>query len=177
MKNLTRGGYYGLSLALGTADVSLYELVNAYRTLADNGRWSELKINPDKKNVKKQILKKEAVFIISDILSDRTARSLTFGFENPLATRFWTAVKTGTSKDMRDNWCIGYSQRYTVGVWVGNFNGEPMWNVSGITGAAPIWLEVMNYLHRSTPSKSPQPPGRSYIKKDCFPEQDRTRKR
>ena len=157
IKGLNDGDYYGLSLALGTADVSLYELVNAYRVLANNGRWGELRLSFDKKNVQKQILKKEAVFIISDILSDRTARSITFGFENPLATRFWTAVKTGTSKDMRDNWCIGYSQKYTVGVWVGNFNGEPMWNVSGITGAAPIWLEVMNYLHRSTPSKSPQP--------------------
>jgi penicillin-binding protein 1C len=61
-------------------------------------------------------------------------------------------VKTGTSKDMRDNWCIGYSRRYTVGVWAGNFSGEPMWNVSGVTGAAPIWMEVMNFLHRNDPS-------------------------
>ena len=168
IKGLNDGDYYGLSLALGTADVSLYELVNAYRVLANNGRWGELRLSFDKKNVQKQILKKEAVFIISDILSDRTARSITFGFENPLATRFWTAVKTGTSKDMRDNWCIGYSQKYTVGVWVGNFNGEPMWNVSGITGAAPIWLEVMNYLHRSTPSKSPQPSEGVISKKIAF---------
>lgn len=102
-------------------------------------------------------MKPDAVFIISDILSDRSARSVTFGFENPLATSFWTAVKTGTSKDMRDNWCIGYSERYTVGVWVGNFSGEPMWNVSGISGAAPAWVEVMKYLHRSTPSRAPQP--------------------
>ena len=61
-----------------------------------------------------------------DILADRESRSPTFGLENPLATRFWTAVKTGTSKEMRDNWCVGYSRRYTVGVWVGNFAGEPM---------------------------------------------------
>ena len=89
-----------------------------------------------------KVFSKEAAFLISDILSDREARSGTFGLENPLATRFWTAVKTGTSKDMRDNWCIGYSKKYTVGIWVGNFSGEPMWNVSGITGAAPIWVEV-----------------------------------
>jgi penicillin-binding protein 1C len=53
---------------------------------------------------------------------------------------------------MRDNWCIGYSKRYTVGVWVGNFSGEPMWNVSGITGAAPIWVEMIDFLHRDISS-------------------------
>ena len=61
----------------------------------------------------------------------------TFGTDSVLATRTWTAVKTGTSKDMRDNWAIGYSQAYTVGVWVGNASGAPMWDVSGTTGAAP----------------------------------------
>lgn len=157
-QNLNEDDFYGLSLALGTADVSLWELVNAYRTLANNGRWSELRFSFDKKSAQKQVIRKEAAFIISDILSDREARSATFGFENPLSTRFWTAVKTGTSKDMRDNWCIGYSQKYTVGVWVGNFGGKPMWNVSGMAGAAPVWLEIMNYLHRNNPSISPQPP-------------------
>jgi penicillin-binding protein 1C len=67
-------------------------------------------------------------------------------------------VKTGTSKDMRDNWCVGYSERYTVGVWVGNFSGSPMWNVSGVSGAAPIWLEIMNELHRDLPGNAPAAP-------------------
>ena len=85
---------------------------------------------------------------------------MTFGLENALATRFWTAVKTGTSKDMRDNWCVGFSEHYTVGVWVGNFSGAPMWHVSGVSGAAPLWMEVMNYLHRNLPSRPPTaPPG------------------
>jgi penicillin-binding protein 1C len=152
--------HYGFSIALGTADVTLYELVNAYRTLANRGVWSELKIAPVKTKVRKRkVYSEEAAFLVSDILSDREARSITFSLENPLATKFWTAVKTGTSKDMRDNWCIGYSERYTVGVWVGNFNGEPMWNVSGVTGAAPVWHEVMGYLHAketSRPSKMPE---------------------
>jgi penicillin-binding protein 1C len=152
--------HYGFSIALGTADVTLYELVNAYRTLANRGVWSELKISPVKTEGKRRrAYSEEAAFLVSDILSDREARSLTFSLENPLATKFWTAVKTGTSKDMRDNWCIGYSQRYTVGVWVGNFNGEPMWNVSGVTGAAPVWHEVMSYLHAketSRPLKMPE---------------------
>ncbi len=150
IKNLNEpGDFYGPSLALGSADVNLWELTNAYRTLANRGEWSELRLDREKKPLSplKNIFLKEAAYLISNILSDREARSSTFGLENPLATRFWTAVKTGTSKDMRDNWCIGYSKKYTVGVWVGNFSGEPMWNVSGVTGAAPIWAEMMNYLH------------------------------
>ena len=144
------GDYYGPSLALGSADVSLWELTNAYRVLACGGIWSEATLLPDKaKSARnKQIFSREAAFIISDILADREARSSTFGLENSLATKFWSAVKTGTSKDMRDNWCIGYSSQYTVGVWVGNYSGQSMWNVSGVSGAAPVWSEVMNYLHR-----------------------------
>ncbi len=83
---------------------------------------------------------------------------MTFGLENPLATRVWTAAKTGTSKDMRDNWCIGFSSRYTVGVWVGNFNGEPMRDVSGVSGAAPVWRDLMDYLHAGNTSPSPITP-------------------
>lgn len=150
------GDYYGFSLTLGSADISLYELVNAYRTLANGGVWSEPRLTCNKRNTPERVMKAEAAFIISNILSDREARGITFGFENPISTRFWTAVKTGTSKDIRDNWCIGYSQRYTVGVWVGNFTGEPMWNVTGITGAAPLWLDIMNYLHRNSTSAPPQ---------------------
>jgi penicillin-binding protein 1C len=153
------GDFYGPSLALGSADVSLLELVNAYRTLANGGEWNELRFaSAGTISQGRKVFSKEAVFLISDILSDRDARSITFGLENPLSTRFWTAVKTGTSKDMRDNWCVGYSRRYTVGVWVGNFSGEPMWNVSGITGAASIWIEMMNFLHQSESNPKREPP-------------------
>jgi penicillin-binding protein 1C len=151
--------YYGFSVALGSADVNLWELVNAYRTLANKGLRGELKLAPDdKETITGRAFSEGAVFLISDILADREARSYTFSLENPLSTKYWSAVKTGTSKDMRDNWCVGYSDRYTVGVWVGNFSGTPMWNVSGITGAAPVWLEVMNYLHRQDPGQAPDPP-------------------
>jgi penicillin-binding protein 1C len=154
--------FYGPSVALGTADVTLWELVNAYRTLANGGIHAEMRFTPDAENAEPShpVFSREAAFLVSDILSDREARSATFGLENVLSTRFPTAVKTGTSKDMRDNWCIGYSQRYTVGVWVGNFSGEPMWDVSGLTGAAPLWLELMNRLHRegAGPLEAP-PPG------------------
>ncbi len=163
------GEYYGLSLALGSVDVSLYELVNAYRTLTNGGIWSELRLTAGaNRSTLRRVMTHEAVFIISDILSDRGARSVTFGFENPLSARFWTAVKTGTSKDMKDNWCIGYSGGYTVGVWVGNFSGEPMWNVSGISGAAPVWLEIMNYLHRYISSSQPSKPQGVITKRVIF---------
>jgi penicillin-binding protein 1C len=147
------GDYYGYSLALGSAEVSLWELVNAYRTLANGGQWSAISLNPAAEPNKIPLLDPGASFIISDILADRSARSITFGFENPLATPYWSAVKTGTSKDMRDNWCIGYSRRYTVGVWVGNFNGQPMQDVSGVTGAAPVWLSLMNALNARSKQK------------------------
>jgi penicillin-binding protein 1C len=150
--------YYGYSAALGSIDISLYELANAYRSMANGGGWTELRILPGTGRMKaRQIMNPDAAFIISGILADRESRSATFGLENFLSTRFWTAVKTGTSKDMRDNWCIGYSEKYTVGVWIGNFSGEPMWNVTGISGAAPVWLEIMNLLHAATGSRPPKP--------------------
>lgn len=160
--------FYGFSLALGTADVSLQELVNAYRALARGGLWSELRITPAAAGKSRRVMTHEAAYIIADILADRSSRSITFGFDNPLTTRFWSAVKTGTSKDMRDNWCIGFSSRYTVGVWVGNFGGEPMWNVSGVSGAAPVWLEMMNRLHRDTPGTPPQRPSGVITTKTLF---------
>jgi penicillin-binding protein 1C len=59
---------------------------------------------------------------------------------------------------MRDNWCVGFSDRYTVGVWVGNFDGRSMWDVSGVSGAAPVWRDVMDYLHRDRPGRQPAAP-------------------
>ena len=152
------GSYYGPALALGSADVTLWDLVTAYRMLANGGRTGALTLAPATRHTESRALSPETAFLVADILADRESRSATFGLENVLATPFWTAVKTGTSKDMRDNWCIGVSRRYTVGVWVGNFSGESMWNVSGMTGAAPIWRDVMMWLHRDTPSAAPQAP-------------------
>jgi penicillin-binding protein 1C len=150
---------YGHSLALGAADISAWELAGAYVSLAQGGLYRPLKLFLDEPAPTAQRwLGPEAAFVISQILSDRSARSMTFGLENPLATPFWSAVKTGTSKDMRDNWCAGYSSRYTVVVWVGNADGSPMWSVTGISGAAPVWRDVMNALHAETPSVAPAPP-------------------
>jgi penicillin-binding protein 1C len=152
--------FYGPSLALGTADVTLWELVNAYRTLANAGQWSEMRLLPkrEQKVQVKRMFSPQVAFIVGDILSDRSSRSLTFGLDSPMALRFWSAVKTGTSQDMRDNWCIGYSNEYTVGVWTGNFSGKPMWNVTGVSGAAPAWAEIMAMLPHSKNGLAPKPP-------------------
>lgn len=169
------GDYYGYSLALGSAEVSLLNLTNAYRALGNGGRYSPttLTVRPatstarpepvegpaTRDKASAQAIDPRAAFIVADIMADPLARARTFGLESVLATRFWTAVKTGTSKDMRDNWALGFSQAYTVGVWVGNASGAPMWDVSGTTGAAPIWAAVMNYLHKTQPSRAPKAPG------------------
>lgn len=156
---LKESDYYGPSLALGSADISLWELTNAYRILANGGKYSSVVLLPGQNpSVEQQVFTEEAVYQTGKILSDANNRSLAFGLGSPLSGKSWVAVKTGTSKDMRDNWCIGYSDTYTVGVWVGNFSGEPMWNVSGVTGAAPIFSDIMNFLHQSNPSLSPKSP-------------------
>jgi penicillin-binding protein 1C len=165
------GDYYGYSLALGSAEVSLLELANAYRALANGGvasapRWLA---QPDpggdraqapalRAQASRRAVSPEAAWIVSDILADPAARARTFGLDSVLNTRGWAAVKTGTSKDMRDNWCVGFSDRYTVGVWVGNASGAPMWGVSGVDGAAPVWAALMRALHASVPSRAPAPP-------------------
>ncbi|RMF89968.1 MAG: penicillin-binding protein 1C, partial [Nitrospinota bacterium] len=170
-QELRDADFYGPALALGSVDVSLWELVNAYRTLANGGMWSPLRLTSSpQKGRERRVFSPAVAFLISDILADRESRSETFGLESPLATRFWSAVKTGTSKDMRDNWCIGYSQHYTVGVWVGNFSGAPMWNVSGMTGAAPVWVTLMQWLHRNRPSSPPAPPDGLIRQEVLFPQ-------
>lgn len=152
------GGYYGYSLALGSSELDLLHLANAYRTLANGGRASALAWQRGARPAFTPVLDAGAAFIVGDILADPLARARTFGVDSLLATRFWTAVKTGTSKDMRDNWALGWSQRYTVGVWVGNASGAAMHAVSGSSGAAPIWAAVMGFLHQREPSGAPAAP-------------------
>ncbi|MCE4541537.1 MULTISPECIES: penicillin-binding protein 1C [unclassified Caballeronia] len=159
---LTKAGdYYGFSLALGSADVTLATLANAYRTLANGGLARPVFDLADHRPAADggtRVFSAEASFIVTDILADNNARTRTFGFDSVLATRTFSAVKTGTSKDMRDNWAVGFTSRYTVGVWVGNADGAPMWDVSGVTGAAPAWNAIVNYLNRRSDSSAPRAP-------------------
>jgi penicillin-binding protein 1C len=149
------GDFYGDSIALGSPEVTLLSLANAYRALANGGVVGapRLLLPADAAAAPRpaptRVMDAAASFIVADILADNNARVPTFGLDNALATRYWSAVKTGTSKDMRDNWCVGFSARYTVGVWVGNAGGAPMHAVSGVSGAAPVWRTVMDALQRS----------------------------
>ena len=159
-RGLTEDGqYYGFSLALGSAEVTLMEQAAAYRTLADGGRWSPLRlVADDKKESPRPIFSPQAAWIVSDMMSDADARAQSFGLDSALRLSFWAAVKTGTSKAMRDNWCIGFSDRYTVAVWVGNLEGDSMRAVSGTAGAAPVWRDLMLALHQGHPGKQPVRP-------------------
>jgi penicillin-binding protein 1C len=153
------GGFHGHALALGSAEVSLLDLANAYRMLANAGRYSAPRWAPGAPAGPQRTVFDPAVsFIVADMLADPAARATTFGLDSPLVTRGWAAVKTGTSKDLRDNWCIGFSDRYTVGVWVGNAGGAPMHGVSGVSGAAPVWRELMVQLHAGRASRPPAAP-------------------
>ncbi|NEO91572.1 MAG: penicillin-binding protein 1C [Moorea sp. SIO3G5] len=98
--------------------------------------------------------------LITDILSDPQARAQGFGVDSVLNLPFPAAVKTGTSSNFRDTWTVGFTKNYTVATWVGNFNGEPMEQVSGVIGAAPLWHRIMLHLHQSQePAPFQAPPG------------------
>lgn len=146
--------WYGLTLALGGGNVSLLELTAAYRALAEKGVYRPIKMIkrietrsgvdlelPDHPFVR--VYSAATAFIIGDILADNRARQAAFTAHSPLRMPFFCAVKTGTSKGFRDNWTAGYSRNWTLGVWVGNFDNTPMEGVSGISGAAPLFRQIM----------------------------------
>lgn len=159
-RGLTESGeYYGYSLALGSAEVTLVEQAAAYRSLARGGRWAPLHVRKDAKaEPDRATTTPQAAWLVADMLADPNARASTFGMDSALRLPFWAAVKTGTSKAMRDNWCVGFSDRFTVAVWVGNLEGDPMRAVSGTSGAAPVWRDVMMALHAQAPGRVPERP-------------------
>ena len=166
---------YGLSLTLGGGEITLVELVNAYSVFANLGSYVEVTSilcvvdgngsivyqyenscpegritsqTVDRAGFGRQVLDPRLAYTINDILSDNNARSPAMGANSPLNTgSINTAVKTGTTNDVKDNWTVGYTGNVAVGVWVGNNDGQPMVNSSGLTGAAPIWNAVMRGIH------------------------------
>lgn len=173
LSTLTRPAeHYGLALTLGAGEVRLLELTNAYRSLARQGEWTpphlweewrdgsgnELSLPPSPG--RGRVFSREVAFLLTDILSDPAARAPGFGHESVLALPFACAVKTGTSRDYRDNWAVGYTTRYTVGVWAGNTRGTPMREVSGVSGAGPLFRDIMLALHsQHGPEPFVAPPG------------------
>ncbi len=158
--------HYGLGLSLGSGEVSLWELTQAYLTLA-RGAQSDIKLTgvlSPTLNIGTSRARPMSIdsgqhhsirhtspaveSLITDILSDPHARATAFGVESVLNLPFPAAVKTGTSSDFRDTWTVGFTQDYTVATWVGNFDGAPMHQVSGVTGAAPLWHRIMVHLHK-----------------------------
>jgi membrane peptidoglycan carboxypeptidase len=176
---------YGLSLTLGGGEVTMLEMAQAYGVFANNGYRISLhpilkvtsshgkvldSYNPPSSPIfGKKILPEGVSFIISDILADNNARVMEFGANSALKIANQTvSVKTGTTNDLRDNWTIGYTPDYVVATWVGNDDNSPMSNIaSGITGAAPIWHDIMLNLLSNFSSANMVIPT-DIIQKDCL---------
>ena len=163
---------YDLSLALGGGEVSLLELTNAYIAFADGGyfrpyHWLYEVHTPQGNTLyhppsprPTPVWDPRVAWLISNILSDDTARTLGFPRHTSLEVGFPAAVKTGTSSGFHDNWTVGYTPRWVVGVWVGNADFQPMRQVDGLTGAAPIWHDIIRTLAAGHPPAAfPRPEG------------------
>lgn len=167
---------YGLALTLGGGEVLMTDMATAFGVFANQGYRIDLhpilkvvdnqgKIleqytPPNSPIFGKKVLSSEVAFIISDILADNKARLTEFGPNSELVIKKQhVSVKTGTTNDFKDNWTIGYTPSYLVAVWVGNNDNKPMSGIaSGITGAAPIWNDIMTHLLDGKDQEIPQRP-------------------
>ena len=137
-------------LALGNGEVTLFEMAQAYATLAEKGVFRPLKTVLDEAPPVRGSLvySPEAASLIGNILSDPWARHLEFGYSSVLNLPIQTAVKTGTSTDYRDAWTMGFDSRYVVGIWMGNLDRTPMDGVTGAVGPALALRSIFAELHR-----------------------------
>ena len=153
--------HYGLGLTLGSGEVNLWELAQAYLVMARQGQAIALQATTPALPFPQPTYpppQPPPWHLITDILSDAHARSRSFGVNSLLALPFPAAVKTGTSSDFRDTWTVGFTTDYTVAVWVGNFDSAPMQKVSGVMGAAPLWNRIMLHLHEQHEPTAFAPP-------------------
>lgn len=147
--------FYGLGLTLGSGEVSLWELVQAYATIARDGEFVPIHLDERAVEPLATIGRPAYWELITDMLADPHARAKSFGIGSVLQMPFPAAVKTGTSSDFRDTWTVGFTRDYTVGTWVGNFDGSPMRGVSGVTGAGPLWNRIMLHLYERNAEPPP----------------------
>jgi penicillin-binding protein 1C len=142
--------FYGDGIALGSGAVTLFELVQAYATLANAGQFRPLStlLHVSAAQARPQVFSAEAASLIANILADGDARALEFGRDSVLALPLQTAVKTGTSSDFRDAWAVGFNYRYVVGVWMGNLDQTPTDGVTGSVGPALLLRGVLTELTR-----------------------------
>ncbi len=172
---LTQPEQAGLSMALGGVEVPLIDMVHGYTVLANMGkrvdfysivRVTRKKTDGSEEEVFKaadqpgqQVVEPGLAYLMTSILSDNQTRQMEFGNALALPGNRPAAVKTGTTNDSKDNWTIGYTPQLVVGVWVGNSNNTPMIGTSGVTGAAPIWKDVISGALASQPAAQfPAPP-------------------
>lgn len=154
---------FGLSLTLGGGETKLIDLAQVYSVIANQGVKNNLKFVTSITNYKNktiydskkenengiQVIDPRVSYLLIDVLRDSQSRIPAFGTLSKLSIKDHpeVAVKTGTSNDLKDNLTIGFNQNYLTAVWVGNNDGSPMSRVaSGITGAAPIWNNIMTLL-------------------------------
>ncbi len=175
--------HYGVAIALGDGEVRLVELAGAYATIARGGEYltprmvaafdrrtasGALVTNRVPREAPRRVMPRAVAFLLTDILSDRSARLPAFGGSSALELPFPAAAKTGTSKNYRDNWTIGFAGDVVVAAWVGNFDGSPMRGVSGVTGAAPVFrLVLASVLGRGAPSARVAPPAHVVSARIC----------
>ena len=182
INGLNRGlDFYGLSLVLGGGEVSLLDHTYAYSVFANSGNMvgepapaerlqtgyrtldpvSILQVRDSDGNTLKKyesplaerIFSSEVAYLMQDIMSDDVARSPAFGSNTAVTLPDRkVAAKTGTTNGFKDNWTMGFTPQLTVGVWVGNTDNESMENVTGLSGAAPIWNAVMRKYHEGQPA-------------------------
>jgi penicillin-binding protein 1C len=141
---------YGPGLTLGNGEVRLLELTSAFATIGRLGIHRPFRLllrEPADALRGRRVCDARAAFLVADMLADNTARAASFGLDSFLAFDFPVACKTGTSSDYRDNWAMGCTPEFTVGVWVGNADGSPMRGITGVTGAAPVLHEIFTHLH------------------------------
>jgi len=175
---------YGLSVTLGGKEVKLLEHTNVYTTFARGGVFKpvqpflSIRDSKGKELISDWIYEKERVldagvsYLITNILFDNNARSAAFGYRSPLfIPGYQVAVKTGTTDSKRDNWTVGYSPSFVVGVWVGNNDNTPMnsYLASGLTGAAPIWNDIMQVVLETEDRRKFDIPDTVFLKidEDC----------
>ncbi len=158
---------FGLALTLGGGEVKLLELTAAYAAFPNQGRRVDpvpiLSVNGVPWATPRPaipVIRPQVAYQITSILSDDSARIPAFGEDSVLRLSRPAAAKTGTTTDFRDNWTIGYTPDLVVGVWAGNADNEPMYKISGITGAGPIWHDFMEEALKDRPVQNfVRPPG------------------
>jgi penicillin-binding protein 1C len=188
--------FYGLSLTLGGGEVSLLDLAYAYSIFANEGMMvgepvpaedrkpgfrdlnpvAILRIEDAQGNLvysynepqRREVIRPQLAYLITNILSDRRARTITFSPESPIQMGPNVAVKTGTTSDYRDAWTVGYTSQVVVGVWVGNSDNTAMEKLPGSRGAGPIWRGVMEWLLPSLPeAEFREPEGLEWVDVDA----------